>query len=93
MIIAKVKGNITSTRKDPCLVGFKIMLVEPLDLNGLSLGKEFLAVDTVDAGIHDIVLLCMEGGSVSVVMKKTKAACDAAIVGVIDSINFDKGYR
>ncbi|MBU1627458.1 EutN/CcmL family microcompartment protein [bacterium] len=76
--------------KNTCYDGFKILLVEILDLQGKGTGREFLAVDAVDAGIDDIVLLCMEGGAVSVVMEVPKAACDAAIVGVIDTINIDE---
>jgi len=87
LLIGKVKGNVASTRKNPNLKGFKILLVEILDLQNNGTDKEYLAIDTVDAGIDDIVLLCMEGGAVSSVMNIPKVACDAAIVGVIDSIN------
>jgi ethanolamine utilization protein EutN len=90
LFIAKIKGTVNSTAKNQSLNGFKILLVEIIDLNGNSTGREFLAVDTVDAGIDDIVLLCMEGGAVSSVMEIPKAACDAAIIGVIDSYNIFK---
>ena len=89
MHIAKVKGTVTATAKTPCLEGFKILLVVILDLEGCETGQEFLAVDTVDAGMDDIVLLCMEGGAVSSAMGIDQAANDAAIVGVIDSIQVD----
>ena len=90
MLIARVKGSVTATVKNSCLEGFKLLLVETLDLEGNGTGKEFLAVDIVDAGLADIVLLCMEGGAVSSVMEISRAACDAAIVGVIDSIQVNK---
>jgi len=89
VLIAKVKGSVNSTVKNTCLEGFKILLVEILDLEGRDTGREYLAVDTVDAGLDDTVLLCMEGGAVGVVMEYPRASCDAAIVGVIDRIQFN----
>ena len=93
MFIARVKGSVTSTAKNSCLEGFKILLVETLDLQGNGTGREFLAVDIVDAGVDDTVLLCMEGGAVSSAMEIPMAACDAAIVGVIDSIQIQKDQK
>lgn len=90
MFIAKVKGTATSTAKNSCFEGFKLLLVEIISLDGEPTGREYLAVDTMDAGIGDKVLLCMEGGSVGIIMEHNKASCDAAIVGVIDLIHIDK---
>ena len=93
MLIAKITGSVASTAKNSDLHGFKILLVEPIDLEGNSLGRELLAVDTVDAGIGDRVMICMEGGSVGTVMGINKAACDAAIVGVIDTIYVEEELK
>jgi ethanolamine utilization protein EutN len=90
MLIAKVIGNATATAKNKCFEGFKLLVVEILDLHGNGSGQEYLAVDTVDAGAGDKVLLCMEGGSVSIVMDKPQSSADAAIVGIIDTINLEK---
>jgi ethanolamine utilization protein EutN len=85
MTIAKVVGSIVSTRKHPALVGNKFLMVETLE--GMGLQKErFIAIDTVGAGIGEIVLIT-RGSSSRCSIDNMNAPIDAAIVGIVDDEN------
>ena len=87
MILAKVKGNIVATQKNPYLVGFKLLTVHPIDLSGKLIGnKDVVALDTVDAGIGDTVLVVMEGAAVAQIMGHRKAPVHSMVVAVVDKI-------
>ena len=68
MIVAKVVGNVVSTEKHPHYRGYKILIVQPVDPEGKPKGRTFLALDGVQAGIGDTVLVVDEGGSARVVI-------------------------
>jgi ethanolamine utilization protein EutN len=87
MQICKVLGNITSTVKNDHFVGKKIMIVQPLDLEGNPDGKDYLAIDTVQAGINDRVLVMKEGGSAQIVLQDKEIPVQALILGIVDDID------
>ncbi len=85
MKLAKVIGNVVSTRKEEALVGFKILLVEELDAKSKQLtGNTFVAVDTLGAGLLDTVLIVQGSGARVVSETHQGAPLDAAIVGIVD---------
>jgi ethanolamine utilization protein EutN len=86
MTIGRVVGNLVATQKNEKLEGTKLLLVQPLDLEGIARGTPVLAFDAVDAGVGDRVLLLQEGRSAQLVLGRGVAAVDAAIVGVVDSV-------
>jgi microcompartment protein CcmK/EutM len=86
MKIARVIGNVVSTIKTPSHKSQKLMVVEPVDMNGETIGDSFIAVDAAQAGIGDIVLIIEEGGSAREILKKSDAAVDAVIAGIIDDL-------
>ena len=86
MQIARVVGNVVSTQKNAKLEGAKLLLVQPLDLEGQPRGAAVLAIDGVDAGIGDRVLLIQDGRSAQLVLGRGVAAVDAAVVGVVDAV-------
>ena len=86
MTIGRVVGNVVSTHKNAKLEGAKLMLVQPLDLEGSPRGAPLLAIDGVDAGIGDRVLVIQDGRSAQLVLGKGTAAVDAAIIGVVDAV-------
>jgi microcompartment protein CcmK/EutM len=86
MFIARVIGEIVSTVKHPVLTGYKILLVEKLSTGGEKMGETLLALDTVDSGIDDTVLVLDEGNSARQVMKDPDAPVRTLIVGVIDHV-------
>jgi ethanolamine utilization protein EutN len=84
--IGRVVGNVVATQKNEKLEGTKLLLVQPVDLDGAPRGAAVLAFDAVDAGVGDRVLLLQEGRSAQLVLGRGIAAVDAAVVGVVDSV-------
>jgi microcompartment protein CcmK/EutM len=88
LVLAKVKGNIVSTQKNSNLKGHKLLIVHPIDLENNYIGdKDVVALDFVDAGIGDIVLLVQEGKAVLQILGHRKAPVHSVIVAIVDSIN------
>jgi microcompartment protein CcmK/EutM len=88
MLIAKVIGNTVSTIKDEKLTGRKLLVVRQTDERGTPSGKPFVAVDTVDAGVGDLVLTC-SGSSARQTSITKDTPVDAVIMSVIDSLEVD----
>jgi microcompartment protein CcmK/EutM len=86
MLIARVIGTVVSTIKHPAYHTRKIMLVQPLHLPGEKADHAFVAVDTAQAGVGDLVLVCQEGGSTRQILGLKDQPVRSSIVGVIDSV-------
>lgn len=86
MLIARVIGDLTATQKHPTHEGRKILLVQPLNLDGTDRGAPMVALDSVDAGIHDRVLVTTDGFAAFTAVGHKQAPIDAAVIGVIDHI-------
>ena len=86
MIIARVVGNVVATRKHESHEGKKILLIQPLDLEGQPMGDVVVAVDAVDAGVGDRVLAVQEGFSAMTSVGHVDSPIDAAVIGVIDLV-------
>ncbi|MCG8485425.1 MAG: EutN/CcmL family microcompartment protein [Clostridia bacterium] len=93
MIFARVVGNIVATQKNENLRGSKLMILQPLDTKGKSVGKQIIAVDAVGAGIGDIVVAIAEGGSARQVYKAVNpmTPIDTVIAGIVDIIETEDG--
>ncbi|MBI3160046.1 MAG: EutN/CcmL family microcompartment protein [Chloroflexi bacterium] len=89
MQIARVVGTTISTVKDPRVRGRKLLLCQPTDVTGKEvLGRSFAAVDVVDAGTGDLVLVCH--GSAARQTPQTKdAPVDSVVMAVLDSMELD----
>jgi ethanolamine utilization protein EutN len=85
MILAKVVGTVVATRKDERLVSNKLLVARPMDPRGKTDGSYLVAVDTVDAGIGETVLI-VSGSSARMAAGMKDCPVDAAIVGIIDHI-------
>jgi microcompartment protein CcmK/EutM len=87
MILAKIIGNVVSTVKEPGYESRKILIVQPIDPSGGARGKSFLAVDAVQAGIGDTVLVIEEGGSARMILNEPDTfTVKAVIAGIVDHI-------
>jgi ethanolamine utilization protein EutN len=87
MILARVVGNVVATQKDERYEGTRILVVQPINPDGTFAGEELLALDSVDAGVGDTVIVVREGWSASTASTGAQgAAIDSAIVGVVDTI-------
>ena len=88
MILAKVVGNIVAAQKNYGYEGARVMLCEHITPEGEASGNTLLALDAVDSGVGDTVLIVQEGWSASTTATgKAGAAIDSAIIGVVDRID------
>src|SRR5215472_3196484 len=87
MLIGKVIGDIVATQKAPSHEGRKILVVQPLNLDGTDRGDVVLALDAVDAGVGDRVLVVTEGWSAMTSVGRLQSPIDMAVVGVIDRLD------
>lgn len=92
MFLARVVGNVVSTRKSDKLLGTKLMIVEPVDFKEQKGdGKQLVAVDSVGAGEDEIVLVA-QGSSARLTERTKDSPVDATIMAIVDFIEF-KGQR
>ena len=85
MLLAKIIGTVVATRKDPRLDSHKLMLVRGMDPSGKVDGAHLVAVDTVDAGVGETVLI-VSGSSARMASGMKDCPVDAAIVGIVDQV-------
>ena len=84
MILAKIVGTVVATRKDDRLVSSKLLVARPMDPRGKPEGSYLVAVDTVDAGVGETVLI-VSGSSARMAAGLKDCPVDAAIVGIVDA--------
>ena len=89
MQIARVCGTVVSTLKHPALAGQRLLIVQPCDFDGRPTGAETMAIDVVDAGPGDWVLLLDEGASASQVLENPRGPVRTLVVGVIDAVQVE----
>ena len=85
MWLGKVVGTVVAPTKNDTLVGSKLLIVQPLNLDGMNTISLQVAVDTVGAGNGETVLVSTDS-SARRVMKNEDSAVDAAIVGIVETI-------
>ena len=89
MILARIVGTVVATRKDPRLVSNKLLLARQIDPRGNADGIPLVAVDTVDAGVGETVLI-VSGSSARMASGMKDCPVDAAIVGIIDAVEMNE---
>lgn len=89
MQIARVVGTVVSTQKHRKFEGAKLLLVQPLNLDDSPRGTALLAIDGVGAGVHEKVLIVLEGRAAGEALGRKAAPVDAAIVGIVDAVDVD----
>ena len=83
MFLARVVGTVVATRKDPGLVGTKLLVLQPIKNDGTPSGKTLVAVDSVGAGVSEQVFY-VRGREASVPFLPDEVPTDAAVVGIVD---------
>jgi ethanolamine utilization protein EutN len=91
MQIAEVVGTVVATQKNKKLEGAKLLLVQPLTLEGAHRGTALLAIDAVGAGVGERVLVVIEGKAAGDALGRKAAAVDAAIIGIVDHVDYVEG--
>jgi microcompartment protein CcmK/EutM len=85
MLIARVVGDVVSTIKDDKIVGRKLLIVREVTTENEIVGKPIVAVDTVDAGVGDVVLIA-QGSSARQTSFTKDTPTDAVIMAIVDSL-------
>jgi ethanolamine utilization protein EutN len=89
MKLARVVSSVVATQKHPFYRGRKTFMVQPIRLDGTPEGTNFVAVDGVQAGIGDLVLLLQEGSSARFIFNEAEAPVRSVIVGIVDNVDLD----
>jgi microcompartment protein CcmK/EutM len=87
MILGVVRGTVTSTVNHPFYSGRKLLVVDRIEPDGRSTGKHLIAIDSVDAGVGDRVLVLDEGNGARQVLADDTGPVRSVIVGIIDAID------
>jgi ethanolamine utilization protein EutN len=86
MLIGRVIGEVVATHKHASHEGRKVLVVQPLNLDGSDRGDAVLALDAVDAGVGDRILLATDGWAASSATGRPQSPIDMAVIGFIDQI-------
>ena len=86
MLIGRVIGEVVATHKHASHEGRKVLVVQPLNLDGSDRGDAVLALDAVDAGVGDRILLSTDGWAASSATGRPQSPIDMAVIGFIDEI-------
>ena len=87
MQLARVVGTVVATQKHAKFEGAKLLLVQPIGLDDAPRGNALLAVDSVGAGVHEKVLVVIEGRAAGDALGRKGAPVDAAIIGIVDTVD------
>ena len=87
MQLARVVGTVVATQKHQKFEGAKLLLVQPVTLDDQPRGPALLAVDSVGAGVHEKVLIVIEGRAAGEALGRKAAPVDAAIIGIVDTVD------
>jgi len=90
MRVCKVIGPVVATAKHQSFLGKTLLTVLPVDAQGRSVGESFLAVDSVQAGEGDLVLVMNEGSGIRQILGETNSPIRALIIGIVDEVNEQK---
>jgi ethanolamine utilization protein EutN len=86
MILGRVLGEVVATRKHASHEGRKVLLVQPLNPDDSERGEPLLALDAVDAGVGDRVLVVQEGYAAMTAVGRPNSPIDMTIIGVVDEV-------
>jgi microcompartment protein CcmK/EutM len=89
MTLCKVTGTLVATQKTPSLREYKLLIVQPIDLDGKSIGRDVIAIDQVDAGVGDRVLIIQEGSGAQQMLKRKDVPVHSVVVAVVDDLSVD----
>ncbi len=92
MHLGRVIGNVVSTAKYEPLIGHKLLVLQPLDASGKADGRSVVAIDSVGAGIGEVVMWC-RGKESSFPFLPRNVPSDCSVVGIVDSIFLDRNGK
>ncbi len=84
MLLARVEGNLTATRKHPSFVGWRLVICQPIDGTGARQGAPVVAIDAHGAGLHQRVIVSSDGSSARRAVNDASSPVRMMIVGIVD---------
>jgi microcompartment protein CcmK/EutM len=91
MILGRVVGTVVSTIKKDVYEGKKVLIVQPITPEGRPVGNSFLSVDSVQAGVGDVVLAAREGNTARQILGTDKDPFHSVILAIVDQVNVGSG--
>jgi microcompartment protein CcmK/EutM len=89
MTLCKVTGTIVATQKNENLKSHKLLICQPIDLDGKEIGRDIIAIDRVDAGVGDTVLVLQEGAAAQQILGSKTVPVHSIIVAVVDGMSVE----
>lgn len=89
VILGRVKGEVVATIKHPVYANWRMLLLDHIDPDGNELGEYLVAIDAVDAGVGQTVLVINEGNSARQMVDDPQAAIRSVIIGIVDEITHE----
>jgi microcompartment protein CcmK/EutM len=86
MLLARVEGNMTATKKHPSFEGWRFLICQPIDLTGKAEGVPVVAIDPLGAGMHERVVISTDGSAARDAVGDQKSPARMMIVGLVDEI-------
>jgi ethanolamine utilization protein EutN len=87
MILGRIVGNVVSTQELDSYRGFKILVVQPVKPDGKPHGATFLAIDSVQAGVGDTILVIDEGNSARQIINDKTAPIRSVVAAIVDHVD------
>ena len=84
MLLARVEGNVVATRKHPSLVGWRLVICQPIGFTGDPEGVPQVAIDPHGAGMHQRVIISSDGSAARIAVKNPKSPARWLIIGIVD---------
>jgi ethanolamine utilization protein EutN len=84
MLLARVEGNVVATRKHPSLVGWRLVICQPISFAGDPEGAPQVAIDPHGAGMHQRVVISSDGSAARLAVKDPKSPARWLIIGIVD---------
>lgn len=84
MLLARVEGNVVATRKHPSLNGWRLVICQPIGLNGDPEGVPQVAIDPHGAGMHQRVVISSDGSAARQAVKDPKSPARWIVIGIVD---------
>ncbi len=86
MMLARVEGNLTATRKHPSLGGWRLVICQPVGVRGDPEGAPLVAIDGHGAALHQRVIVSTDGAAARAVVKDPMSPVRMMIVGIVDEV-------
>lgn len=84
MLLARVEGNLTATRKHSSFEGWRLVICQPIDMAGTPEGAPQVAIDALGAGMHQRVVISSDGSASRAAVGDPKSPVRWMIIGIVD---------